>query len=120
GYGADDLDIAMLIFRLGGHQLLFALNHKLSLPSLCTLHLKSSFASLMSTISPIRNDQFDHNIQTIIVNTYAASAPFIRKMCYGYIAVYSTIQHYSMLYRVHRAIVHITKCPIVWASYSNK
>ncbi|KAG2351495.1 hypothetical protein BDR07DRAFT_1319078, partial [Suillus spraguei] len=52
GYGADDLDIAMLIFRLGGHQLLFALNHKLSLPSLCTLHLKSSFASLMSTITP--------------------------------------------------------------------
>jgi hypothetical protein len=26
GYDASDLDIAMLVYRLGGHQLLFALN----------------------------------------------------------------------------------------------
>lgn len=37
GYGADDLDMATLIFRLGGRQLLFALNQKLCLPSLRTL-----------------------------------------------------------------------------------
>ncbi|KAG1842366.1 hypothetical protein DFJ58DRAFT_844681 [Suillus subalutaceus] len=34
GYGTDDLDIATLVFRLGGHQLLFALNQSLGLPSL--------------------------------------------------------------------------------------
>ncbi|KAG1813664.1 uncharacterized protein BJ212DRAFT_1482561 [Suillus subaureus] len=38
GYDATDLDIATLIYRLGGHQLLFALNQKLAIPSLCTLH----------------------------------------------------------------------------------
>lgn len=75
GYGADDLDIATLVFRLGGHQLLFALNHKLGLPSLRTLRSKSTFTSLMPTIGPIRNEQLDHNIQTIIVDTRAASEP---------------------------------------------
>ncbi|KAG1753401.1 hypothetical protein EDB19DRAFT_1824124 [Suillus lakei] len=75
GYGADDLDIVTLIFRLGGHQLLFALNHKLGLPSLCTLHVKSTFTSLMPTIDPICNDQLNCNIQAIIVDTCAASVP---------------------------------------------
>lgn len=37
GYGADDLDITTLVYRLGGCQLLFALNQKLSILSLRTL-----------------------------------------------------------------------------------
>jgi hypothetical protein len=53
GYGADDLDMATLIYRLGGRQLLFALNQKLCLPSLHTLQAKSTFTSLMPTIGPI-------------------------------------------------------------------
>lgn len=73
GYGADDLDMATLIFRLGGRQLLFALNQKLSLPSLRTLRAKSTFTSLVPTIGPIRNNQFDQNIQTIILDARAAS-----------------------------------------------
>ncbi|KAG2339927.1 hypothetical protein BDR05DRAFT_977596 [Suillus weaverae] len=74
-YSADDLDMATLIFRLGGYQLLFALNQKLSLPSLCTLRAKSTFTSLVPTISPICNNQFDQNIQTIVLDARAAS-PF--------------------------------------------
>ncbi|KIK32868.1 hypothetical protein CY34DRAFT_100629 [Suillus luteus UH-Slu-Lm8-n1] len=73
GYGADYLDIATLIFRLGGHQLLFALNQKLSLLSLCTLRAKSTFTSLVLTIGPIHNDQFDQNIQTIVLDARTAS-----------------------------------------------
>ncbi|KIK32160.1 hypothetical protein CY34DRAFT_111077, partial [Suillus luteus UH-Slu-Lm8-n1] len=75
GYSADDLDIATLVFRLGGHQLLFALNHKLGLPSLRTLRNKSTFTSLTPTIGPIQNEQLDQNIQAIMVDTRAASVP---------------------------------------------
>lgn len=75
GYSADDLDIATLVFRLGGRQLLFALNHKLSLPSLRTLRNKSTFTSLTPTIGPIQNEQLDQNIQAIMVDTRAASVP---------------------------------------------
>jgi hypothetical protein len=34
GCGSSDIDIATLVFRLGGRQLLFALNHKLGIPSI--------------------------------------------------------------------------------------
>jgi hypothetical protein len=73
-YGADDLDIATLIFRLGGRQLLFALNQYLCLPSLCTLRAKSMFTSLIPTIGPIRNEQFNQNIQTIVLDARTASS----------------------------------------------
>ncbi|KAG1719742.1 hypothetical protein EDB19DRAFT_1647796 [Suillus lakei] len=43
GYGASDLDIVTLVFRLGGRQLLFALNQSLGLPSICTLRTRSTF-----------------------------------------------------------------------------
>ncbi|KAG1837377.1 hypothetical protein DFJ58DRAFT_734422 [Suillus subalutaceus] len=75
GYGADDFDIATLVFRLGGRQLLFALNQKLNIPSLRTLRANSTFTSLMPTIGPIRNEQFDENIQTIVVDTRSDSLP---------------------------------------------
>jgi hypothetical protein len=73
GYGADDLDIATLVFRLGGRQLLFALNQSLGLPSLRTLRSKSTFTSIVPTIGPIRNEQFDQNIQNIVISTRAHS-----------------------------------------------
>ncbi|KAG1842417.1 hypothetical protein F4604DRAFT_1884751 [Suillus subluteus] len=73
GYGADDFDIATLVFRLGGHQLLFALNQSLGLPSLRTLRTKSTFTSITPTIGSIRNEQFDQNIQNIVISTRARS-----------------------------------------------
>ncbi|KAG2742207.1 hypothetical protein P692DRAFT_201659687, partial [Suillus brevipes Sb2] len=75
GYGADDFDIATLVFRLGGRQLLFALNQKLNIPSLRTLRANSTFTSLMPTIGPIRNEQYDQNIQTIVLDTRLDSLP---------------------------------------------
>ncbi|KAG2335450.1 hypothetical protein BDR05DRAFT_898501 [Suillus weaverae] len=67
-YGADAFDIATLVFRLGGHQLLFVLNQKLSIPSLRTLRANSTFTSLMPTIGLICNEQYDQNIQTIVLD----------------------------------------------------
>ncbi|KAG0700353.1 hypothetical protein DFH29DRAFT_807752 [Suillus ampliporus] len=75
GYGAEDLDIATLVFRLGGRQLLFALNHKLGLPSLRTLCAKSTFTSVMPTIGPIRDEQFNQNINSIVLSSRSDSSP---------------------------------------------
>ncbi|KAG2131407.1 uncharacterized protein EDB93DRAFT_1243134 [Suillus bovinus] len=71
GYGADDLNIATLVFRLGGRQLLFALNQSLGLPSLHTLCSKLIFTSIVPTIGPIRDEQFDQNIWNIVMTTCA-------------------------------------------------
>ncbi|KAG2117596.1 hypothetical protein DEU56DRAFT_919052 [Suillus clintonianus] len=54
GYGADDLDIATLVYRLGGRQLLFALNKTLDLPSLRTLQTLSVFTLITPTIESPR------------------------------------------------------------------
>ncbi|KAG1781367.1 hypothetical protein EV702DRAFT_1177574 [Suillus placidus] len=75
GYGAEDLDIATLVFRLGGRQLLFALNHKLGLPSLRTLCAKSTFTSITPTIGPIWDEQFTQNINSIVLSSRSDSSP---------------------------------------------
>jgi hypothetical protein len=59
GYGANDLDIATMVFWLGSSQLLFALNCSLGLPSIRTLRTRSTFTKLTPTIGPIRNEQLD-------------------------------------------------------------
>ncbi|KAG1782210.1 hypothetical protein EV702DRAFT_1240022 [Suillus placidus] len=69
GYGASDLDIATLVFHLGGRQLLFALNQSLGLPSIRTLRTRSTFTTLTPTIGPIRNEQLDENIRSVVLSS---------------------------------------------------
>ncbi|KAG2044115.1 hypothetical protein BDR03DRAFT_977769 [Suillus americanus] len=52
-----------------GCQLLYALNHQISIPSIRTLRARSTFTTIMPTIGPIRPEQFDENIRNIILNT---------------------------------------------------
>ncbi|KAG1862518.1 hypothetical protein DFJ58DRAFT_656796, partial [Suillus subalutaceus] len=66
--------IAMLVYKLGGHQLLFALNQKLAIPSLRTLRTRSTFTVLTPTISPIHNEHFDQNIHAIVLSNCTSSA----------------------------------------------
>ncbi|KAG0697506.1 hypothetical protein DFH29DRAFT_811628 [Suillus ampliporus] len=67
GYTGDDLDIATLTYRLGGCQLLYALSHRLGLPSLRMLQTHRTFTSIALTIGPIAAEQFDANIKTLIL-----------------------------------------------------
>ncbi|KAG2338518.1 hypothetical protein BDR05DRAFT_951816, partial [Suillus weaverae] len=67
GYTGDDLDIAILMYHLGGRQLLYALSHRLGLPSLRTLQTHRTFTSISPTIGPITAEQFDANIKTLIL-----------------------------------------------------
>ncbi|KAG1731439.1 hypothetical protein EDD22DRAFT_982574 [Suillus occidentalis] len=68
-------DIATLIYRLGGRQLLFALNQKLSLPSLRTLRTHASFTTITPTIGPIRDEHIHANIHTIVLATQSPTSP---------------------------------------------
>jgi hypothetical protein len=70
GYSGDDLDLATLVYRLGGRQLMYALNHRLGLPSLRTLQAHSIFTSITPTIGSISPDQFDANINTLIITPH--------------------------------------------------
>ncbi|KAG1862950.1 hypothetical protein C8R48DRAFT_748149 [Suillus tomentosus] len=69
GYDANDLDIATLVYRLGGRQLLFALSQKLAIPSLRTLRTRSAFTVITPTIGTIHDEHFDNNIQAVILTS---------------------------------------------------
>ncbi|KAG1718200.1 hypothetical protein EDD22DRAFT_855598 [Suillus occidentalis] len=65
----EDALEATLVFRLGGRQLLFALNQSLGLPSIRTLHTRCTFTTLTPTIGPIRNEQLDENICSVVLSS---------------------------------------------------
>ncbi|KAH7918867.1 hypothetical protein BV22DRAFT_1023900, partial [Leucogyrophana mollusca] len=67
GFGADDFDLALLVYRLGGHNLLYAMNHKLGLPSLRALRNHLDFTNIMPTVSTISADQIIHNITNVVI-----------------------------------------------------
>ncbi|KAF7294037.1 hypothetical protein MKEN_01450100 [Mycena kentingensis (nom. inval.)] len=68
------LDIALLIFRLGGWKLLYAVNQCLDIPSLRTLRNNMSFTRIMPTVGYINTDDIAHNIEEVIVKSLAAAA----------------------------------------------
>ncbi|KAG1893164.1 uncharacterized protein F5891DRAFT_1131378 [Suillus fuscotomentosus] len=77
GYGANDLDITTLVVRLGGCQLLFALHQSLGLPSLCTLHTKSTFTSIFD--QNIQNIKHSHTIEPVL-RTYESAVNIAQKL----------------------------------------
>ncbi|KAG1863130.1 hypothetical protein F4604DRAFT_2030060 [Suillus subluteus] len=74
GYTGDDLDMAVLAYRLGGRALLHAFSHRLALPSLRTLQAHRNFTSITPTIGPITPDQLDSNIKNLLLNPLSDSS----------------------------------------------
>jgi hypothetical protein len=70
GYSGDDLDLATLVYQLGGYQFMYVINHHLGLPSLYTLQAHLIFTSITPTIGTISPDQFDANINTLIITSH--------------------------------------------------
>ncbi|EMD37804.1 hypothetical protein CERSUDRAFT_49803 [Gelatoporia subvermispora B] len=57
GYTSHDYDISMLVFRLGGRKLLYALNHHISIPSIRSLRRHMHFTRLMPSLcQPTRHE----------------------------------------------------------------
>jgi len=73
GYSNDAYDLALLIYRIGGANLLYALNQRLSIPSLRTLRNHLSFITITPTIGSIVLDTITANILGVIVEPRAHS-----------------------------------------------
>jgi hypothetical protein len=69
GFSSSDIDIATLVYCLGGCQLLYALNHHVGIPSIRTLRAQSTFTTITPTLGPIHNEQLDENIRLVVLGT---------------------------------------------------
>ncbi|KIK92906.1 hypothetical protein PAXRUDRAFT_146279, partial [Paxillus rubicundulus Ve08.2h10] len=66
GHSAEVNDLALLIYCLGGSNLLYALNQCLNIPSLRTLRNKVSFVKINPTIGHISLNTIEKNIYDIL------------------------------------------------------
>ncbi|KAI0748796.1 hypothetical protein BC629DRAFT_1243540, partial [Irpex lacteus] len=73
GYNDDDLDISLLILRLGGRKLLYAMSQQISVPSLRTLRRHSAFTKLSPSLGPPRIDDIVHNINSVVLPRLTAA-----------------------------------------------
>ncbi|KAG9309783.1 hypothetical protein JVU11DRAFT_10157 [Chiua virens] len=71
GYSNDAYDLVLLVYRIGGANLLYALNRCMSIPSLHTLCTCLSFVTIAPTIGPIVLDTTSVNILNVIVGPRA-------------------------------------------------
>ncbi|KAJ7934278.1 hypothetical protein B0H13DRAFT_1700536 [Mycena leptocephala] len=68
------LDIALMVYRLGGRKLLYAVNHGLGLPSLRTLRNHMAFTKVMPTVGTISTSDIIHNIREVVLGPCKAAA----------------------------------------------
>ena len=71
GYSNDAYNLALLIYHIGGANLLYALNQRMSIPSLRTLHNRLSFITITPTLGSIVLDTITANIVNVIVEPHA-------------------------------------------------
>ncbi|KIJ12467.1 hypothetical protein PAXINDRAFT_14668 [Paxillus involutus ATCC 200175] len=79
GHSTEANDLALLIYRLGGANLLYALNQRLHIPSLRTLRKKMSFIKIAPTIGRISIDTVQKNIHNIIIVPFEHAARTTRR-----------------------------------------
>ncbi|KIN93961.1 hypothetical protein M404DRAFT_169661, partial [Pisolithus tinctorius Marx 270] len=69
-HGMDAIDLALLVYRLGGANLLFMLNQRLALPSLHTLRCHVLFTKVLPTIGRILSTTVETNIKTVLHSSW--------------------------------------------------
>ncbi|KAG2110150.1 hypothetical protein BD769DRAFT_1630364 [Suillus cothurnatus] len=90
---------------------MYVFNHHLGLPSLCTLQAHSIFISITPTIGSISQDQFDANINTLIITSHTN---LVVPLC-GYsvmmdkIALEERASHYCPANCLNEGEVHLGK-----------
>ncbi|KAF8199231.1 hypothetical protein K438DRAFT_1759131 [Mycena galopus ATCC 62051] len=68
------LNIALMVYRLGGRKLLYAVNHELGLPSLRTLRNHMPFTKITPTVGTISVEDIIHNICEVVLKPQDAAA----------------------------------------------
>lgn len=71
GYTEDDTDTALMVLRLGGRKLLYALSQHIGLPSLRTLRRKAAFTKLMPSLGTPRKEDIVFNIRSVLASKLA-------------------------------------------------
>jgi len=79
GHTAEVTDLALLVYRLGGSNLLYALSKRLALLSLRTLHTKMSFIKVTPTIGRISVKTVKKNTQDVVIAPRLQAGPFIHR-----------------------------------------
>ncbi|KAJ7578134.1 hypothetical protein C8J56DRAFT_711788, partial [Mycena floridula] len=70
-----DMELSLLVLRLGGRPLLHALNHALNLPSVRTLYRHMKFTRIMPTIGHITSNEIEHNLREVLMKDRASTSP---------------------------------------------
>ncbi|KAJ7888587.1 hypothetical protein B0H14DRAFT_2433366, partial [Mycena olivaceomarginata] len=83
GFTGLELDLGILIYRLGGRSLLYAMNHALNLPSLRTICNSAKFIKITPTIGPISADEIRENIRNVaaVPNTILRGVTIMMDEC---------------------------------------
>ncbi|KAJ7192450.1 hypothetical protein GGX14DRAFT_380137 [Mycena pura] len=71
GFTNFEHDLSLLIYRLGGHSLLYSLNHALGLPSLRTIGNSAHFVKITPTFGPVTIEEIRMNIKKVILEPRA-------------------------------------------------
>ena len=86
GYSADDRDIALLVLRLGGRKLLYAMSQHISIPSIRYLRHHSAFTKLTPSLGTPSLNEIKGNIDAVLASrpkTVAAPThrPYVSGVC---------------------------------------
>ncbi|KAI0689950.1 hypothetical protein BC835DRAFT_1281822, partial [Cytidiella melzeri] len=76
--------VSLLVLRLGGQKLLYAMSQYIAIPSLRTLRWKAVFTKLMPSLGSPRLEEITHNIDTLFCSKVAALdplCPFVSGIC---------------------------------------
>lgn len=82
GYDETDLDISLMVLRLGGRKLLYALNHQFAIPSLRALRAAHAFTELTPSFGTPCINTIISNIHSIFLPKVPSLDP-IRPYCTG-------------------------------------
>ncbi|KAJ6600713.1 hypothetical protein B0H10DRAFT_2320372, partial [Mycena sp. CBHHK59/15] len=71
GFTDFEQDLAILIYRLGGRSLLYAMNHALNLPYLHTICNSAKFIKIHPTIGPISDEEICAKVKDVVLQPRA-------------------------------------------------
>ncbi|KIJ09541.1 hypothetical protein PAXINDRAFT_87327, partial [Paxillus involutus ATCC 200175] len=74
GYSQDEIDLSILIYRVGGSNLLSALNQRLCLPAVRTICNGSSAVKIAPTIGSITSENISKNIRSVVIGPRATAS----------------------------------------------
>ncbi|KAM5529996.1 hypothetical protein V8D89_010026 [Ganoderma adspersum] len=90
GYDSDDHDMALLVLRLGGRKLLYAMSQYIALPSLRSLRRATTFTNLMPSLGAPKLDDILFNIKQLF-HSRASTLDSVRPFSSGIVLMWDEV-----------------------------